>query len=295
VTIPESQLQTWSHQGSIQTSKITHESIRTALKNKDSVIKNLDFEIYLQGSYKNSTNIRGDSDVDVVVQLNSTFQGDTSLLSAEDRERYQETFPDADYHWSDFRSDVLDTLKSYYGPDVIREGNKSVKINKTSSRLPADVVVALQHNLYTSFPLVGEPKYIEGIVFYTRSGSRKIVNYPKVHYEFGVHKNSNTNSNFKPAVRMFKNARNYAEQESGQSTPSYFLECLIFNVPNSNFETNLATTFYNVILWLYDADLVGLDCQNKIIPLFGDSSDQWSVENARLFIDAIINLWNNWS
>ena len=77
--IPESQLETWSHQGAVTTAKQTHESIRKAL---DPYIwpTGVKYEVYLQGSYKNTTNIRGDSDVDVVAQLNSTFQRDLSEL-----------------------------------------------------------------------------------------------------------------------------------------------------------------------------------------------------------------------
>lgn len=37
--------------------------------------------IYLQGSYANSTNIKEDSDVDIVVECNSIFLSDTSALS----------------------------------------------------------------------------------------------------------------------------------------------------------------------------------------------------------------------
>jgi tRNA nucleotidyltransferase (CCA-adding enzyme) len=78
--IPESQLQTWSHQGAVTTAKTTHESIRNALAANTSPIRDKSYEVYLQGSYKNTTNIRGDSDVDVVAQLNSTFQDDLSAL-----------------------------------------------------------------------------------------------------------------------------------------------------------------------------------------------------------------------
>ena len=75
--IPESQLKTWSHRGAVRTAKQTHESIRKALEayNWPSEAQ---YEVYLQGSYKNYTNIRGDSDVDVVVQLNSTFSHNLS-------------------------------------------------------------------------------------------------------------------------------------------------------------------------------------------------------------------------
>jgi tRNA nucleotidyltransferase (CCA-adding enzyme) len=81
--IPES-----PHQGATKTAQATHESIRSALTTASgSLVKDKDITMYLQGSYKNSTNIRGDSDVDLVVLLNSTFLYDTSGLTADERKR----------------------------------------------------------------------------------------------------------------------------------------------------------------------------------------------------------------
>ena len=78
MAIPESQLETWSHQGAITTAKATADSIKNALNSYINRPDGVEFEIYLQGSYKNDTNIRGDSDVDVVAQLNSTFYNNLS-------------------------------------------------------------------------------------------------------------------------------------------------------------------------------------------------------------------------
>ena len=90
--IPESQLETWSHQGAITTANATHESIRNAL-NSYEFPDGVDFEVYLQGSYKNDTNIRGDMDVDLAVQINSTFYSNLSeeqkrnlYINAEERD-----------------------------------------------------------------------------------------------------------------------------------------------------------------------------------------------------------------
>jgi tRNA nucleotidyltransferase (CCA-adding enzyme) len=74
--IPQSQLEIWAKQGATVTAKSTHESIRNALAHERSLIKDRigsSVKIYLQGSYKNDTNIRADSDVDVVVELTTTF------------------------------------------------------------------------------------------------------------------------------------------------------------------------------------------------------------------------------
>ena len=90
--IPESQLETWSRQGATTTAVSTHESIRKALSADTSLITYQDYDSYLQGSYRNSTNIRGDSDVDVVVQLNSVFNSNVSALTADEISAYNRTY-----------------------------------------------------------------------------------------------------------------------------------------------------------------------------------------------------------
>jgi len=73
LVIPTEQLNRWSNQGAQETAIITHTQIQKVLNSDSSKIRGKDFEIFLQGSYKNDTNIRGDSDVDIVVMLKDTF------------------------------------------------------------------------------------------------------------------------------------------------------------------------------------------------------------------------------
>jgi tRNA nucleotidyltransferase (CCA-adding enzyme) len=161
--IPESQLETWSRQGAVTTAKQTHESVRNALEAYDWP-SDVQYEVYLQGSYKNDTNIRGDSDVDVVVQLNSTFFHNLS----EDQKR-QFGFRDASYGWQEFRRDVLNGLRNYYGSERVREGRKSLKVQ--TPYLPADVVVCLQYRKYPDRPR-SEDNFVEGMTFWVPSENR---------------------------------------------------------------------------------------------------------------------------
>src|SRR5690348_706208 len=141
--IPESQLETWSHQGAVTTASATYRSIQTALTANSSPIREKNYEVYLQGSYKNDTNIRGDSDVDVVVQLNSTFGYDLSALPEEQKRQFQVSYPtNATYLWEDLRADVLRALRAYYGAASITEGNKSLKLASAPGRLAADIIPA---------------------------------------------------------------------------------------------------------------------------------------------------------
>jgi len=298
MSIPEAQLETWSHQGSIRTSKITADRIKDVLKS-DVVLQNRDFELYLQGSYKNDTNIRGDSDVDVVVQLNDTFGMDLTRLDEEDKRLFHQAYPPPTYQWREFREDVLNALRESYGNENIIEGNKSIKIQQISGYLPADVIVCLHYRKYLYFETVSNQSYIDGIKFYTLNEEKVINNYPKEHYRNGVEKNSasHTNSWFKPMVRVFKNARTYLVDKdilTKEQTPSYFIECLIYNAPDRTFGDSYQNSYRNILTWLNQAALPSFNCINKQQKLFGDTPEQWDIPAAQLMIATWIKLWNEW-
>jgi len=283
MVIPELKLETWSHQGAVTMAKATADSIKSVLNNYKDWSKDVDFEVYIQGSYRNDTNIRGDSDVDIIAQLNSTFY---SNLSEEQRKHLGLSL--ASYGWKEFRKDVLRALKNYYGQSLITEGDKSLKVKSNNWRLPADVVICLQYRNYKS---VNINDFIEGMCFWSLSDNRQIINYPKIHYDNGVWKNKNTNKCYKPLVRIFKNIRSYI---SGDSTPSYFLECMLYNIPKDKFGPNYQVTFCNIVNWLNGASLENFICQNGQLKLFGNTPEQWDLGKAKEFINNVIYLWNNW-
>lgn len=299
--IPESQLETWSHPGAVTTAKLTHESIRNALAANNSPIRAMDYEVYLQGSYKNDTHIRSDSDVDVVVQLNSTFGYDLSALPGDQAQSFRGTYPvTAVYRWEHFRPDVLTALRRYYGAGAVTEGNKSLKLKAGSGRLAADVIPAIHFRKYQYFYGQNVTGLIDGIQFENLPDRRTVVNFPKPHYDNGVTKNSKgrTDGRYKPTVRMFKNARTYLVGQgiiSENLAPSYFLECLLYNVPDPNFGNSLQENFIAVFNWLWSAARAdSLVCQNGQSGLFGNTPEQWDAGKAKELLEALLELWNNW-
>ena len=280
--IPESQLEIWAKQGAITTAKSTADSIKNALISYDGWASGVDFDVHLQGSYRNDTNIRGDSDVDVVAQLDSTFY---SNLSEDQKGILGLTH--SVYNLPDFRAEVLKILKNYYGQDQITEGNKSIKIKANNGRLPVDVVVCAQYRRYKN---VNSFDYVEGMTFWTRDDNRQVINYSKMHYDNGVSKHKNSNQWYKPVVRLFKNSRSSIP---GNMTPSYFLECLLYNVPSSNFNTSYQTAFCSTVNWLNKTNFDNFVCQNDQLKLFGPTPEQWDMDKAKSFIQNLIFLWNN--
>ena len=93
---------------------------------------------------------------------------------------------------------------------------------------------------------------------------------------------------------MFKAARNRLVEKkvlTKDDAPSYFIECLLYNVPNGLFSAKLAPTYTGIIDWLKTAKLKDFECQNGQVPLFGPRPEQWSQKKARAFIKALRELW----
>jgi hypothetical protein len=300
--IPKSQLNTWSHRGALENAKNTHKSIRNALDEYQDWPEDIEYDVYLQGSYKNHTNIRRDSDVDLVVQLNSTFNKDISALSHQEVALYEQAYDDATYLWSDFRRDVLRALQGYYGQDIVGEGKKTLKLKPHTGLLPADIVVCEQFRKYIQFWGKDRLQFVEGMTFYVPNEARWIVNYPKQHYDNCKNKRESTKGLFKPFVRIFKNIRTYLIDNNVINkglAPSYFLECLIYNVPGESFQSSgLDNVFTNILTYLSEDlnsnNYLDYICANDITLLFGNEPDLWSISNARTLVSELINLWNNW-
>lgn len=290
--IPESRLSRWSHHGPQDASIKTHETIRKVLA-AHSWPSGMTYDFFLQGSYRNNTNISGDSDVDVMLELNSIFQYDESSLSQSDRNRLAKSFEPPKYDWNDFRREALKALTNGFGGGFVSQGNKSIKLKANRTRLAADIVVCMEHRKFTSHDL-----YEKGVTFYALQDKRWILNYPKQHYDNGADKSKRTGDRYKQTVRMFKNARNHLASNnliSSNFAPSYFLECLLYNVPDSAFQLGFQDTYCSVVNWMSQSDLARLVCQNEQMYLFGSSPQQWSLNDAKALVNQFITLWHNWS
>lgn len=296
--VPEYQLETWCNPGASVTSAQAYASIRAALTAPNSGLTYANPEVFLQGSYRSSTNVYADSDVDIVVVHNTSFRRDLSLLPAIQAQAYNGYFVDAIHGVTDHKAEVLRALQRYYSAANVKLGNKSIKVTVPNGRI-VDVIPALEYRKYLRFAGTTDQNYITGISFDDASGNM-IVNYPKQHIANGEAKNAanRTNGRYKQTVRMFKNARGCALDRrllGGDVTPSYFVECLLYNVPDSLIVANRQQAFSNV--WRYLWEQIQPDsavCQNEQLPLFGTSSQQWPLNNAFLFLQALQRLWNEW-
>jgi hypothetical protein len=293
LAIPEGQLEAWSHQGGTSSSARAYASVGTAISSS-SALSYRRPDVYLQGSYRNDTNIRGDSDVDIVVHSDATFFFDVTRLSEAEAVAVK-SLPAATYTWDQLRLDVLNALVDYFGARKVVDGNKCITVRDPgSSGISADVVPAFTHRLYLPNPT----RSVEGIAFFTQRDRQRIVSFPRQHYERGVEKQKATSNEYKPTIRMFKNVRSHLVDTGvlpEDSAPSYFVECLIFNAANAMF---VAETWQDQFVQVYNfidgADISRFLCANGIIPLFGSAQEQWNVESAQLFLWNVKTLWNGW-
>jgi len=92
MAIPEKQLETWSHQGAGPGSRDTYATVKRALEAPDTKYVGRKFEVFLQGSYGNDTNIYGESDVDVVIRMDDVYYYEIGSLDAEGESRFRAQF-----------------------------------------------------------------------------------------------------------------------------------------------------------------------------------------------------------
>lgn len=294
--IPESQLVTWSHQGSVVQSANTYGSIKAILADRSAIYASQGCDIFLQGSYGNDTNIYSDSDVDIVIATTSIYYPDLSRLNANELSAYNAARSGAGYTYGEFRKQVISQLKLKLAPSV-QPGNKAIFIEKSGARRDADVVPVALHRRYYSYSSYNPNDYTEGVFFRCTDGT-EIVDFPKQHSANCTQKHQATNSWFKPTVRILKNMRN-SMISRGRLTddvaPSYFLEGMLYNVPNEIFGGSYADTVINALNWIYKSDRTKLVCANEMYFLLHPTSPvTWREEKLNLFLAAVASYWTTW-
>lgn len=290
--ISEDKLNTWAIQGSVAQSSSTYNGIKETLESPRAPYSGKSFEVFLQGSYGNSTNIQTDSDVDIVIKLESTFYYDTSDVPVDRRQSITSSISPATYDISDFRREVLSWLSENYG-GAVSDGNKAIAIAGSGNRRDADVLVCADHRDYF-INSSGLPTYHEGIAFWPKTGG-KVVNYPKQHRANCTSKHQSTSHRFKPVVRILKNYRNDLTDRfrlGRNKAPSYFLEGLLYNVSGNRFHYTYQQTMNSFVEWLRDVPAHGLVCANEIHALVRSGhSVCWDSDDFEEYRRAIIQDW----
>jgi hypothetical protein len=204
-----------------------------------SALSGHEVRVILQGSYRNNTNVRQESDVDVCVCCIDTFYSDFEFADYGKREA---KVVDSTYSYAQFKSDVQLALERKFGKGGVTRGNKCFDVHENTYRVHADVVAAFSYRVYLkrSFnSLLGN--YVEdylkppGTKFFSDTGAQ-VINWPEQQYSNGVAKNERTGGRFKAIVRSLKSLKYEMEEkriEEARPISSFLVESLIYNVQDA--------------------------------------------------------------
>lgn len=294
MAVPESQLETWSHQGSVAQSRDTYATVKNVLDDTNSPYYLKNFHIRLQGSYANDTNVYRDSDVDVIIRLDSTFYHDAPKLPADEYRIFERKYSGtAAYGLPEFKAEVANWLRQNFGK--IDVGQKAIFIPGGGNRRDCDVLPCARFKHYYQIT-ENDESFADGICFFLRDGTR-IVNFPVQHSENCTAKHKATNQWFKPMVRVYKNMRNHLVDRNilqDGVAPSYFIEGMLWNVPSEKFHSSFDSTFVETFNYVFGADRSLFKCANGIHSLLGTTLVNWPARNCQTYLDVLRRLWTNW-
>jgi len=226
----ESTFESWAKPPG-QTEREKMENAERAVKTsveKSTALEGHNITVFPQGSYRNRTSVRQDSDVDICVLCTDTFY--FGLPNGMTREQFGLNSP-ATYQDAQFRSDLDSTLRSHFGASAVSAGNKAWDIHENSYRVDADVVACFEYRDYSR-----DGTYRSGTAVLTRSGTY-IMNFPIQSYECGKAKNEASSRRFRACVRILKRLSGDMQDKGAivTSLPSFLIESLVWNVPNDYF------------------------------------------------------------
>lgn len=264
--------------------------IRNAIKNH-SAFNGVSIQIYAKGSYANNTNVRRDSDVDIVVECHE-------LMYYDYQDGVTASGPKASSYtgkWepSVWRSEVVNALENEFGKrDVDSSGSVAIAVAvKEGSRPSADVVPSFHYRKYWT----GDRRsFSDGSrVYKTTSGY--ITNWPQQQLDNGRAKNDRTGKRYKNFVRALKNVENVLYKGGKiDAVPSYLMECLVWNVADSTLKQGILDTGFRatlIDLWSGLKEGGGYEDwlePNELKYLFR-SSQKWTPEIARQLVK---KAWN---
>lgn len=273
----------------------TLDQVRQSL-NAHEPLKDRPWRIYAKGSYANNTNVRLNFDVDIAVEYYGYFYSDLSFeLEGKDDSAVGVSASTDTYTTAQFKKDILNALTTSYGKESIEAGDIAYRIRNGKTTLPADVVPCWEYRRYDSIKN-GVPQYHQGSRIFTGSG--KIVNnFPAQQLENGTAKNLRTGRRYKRLARALKKlqTRMLQAREIDNELPSYLMECLVYNVPDTMLgQDTYVADMRGVLGTVFNSTLATGDWNdweevNALKYLFR-GHDKWTYEQVHQFADAA---WNH--
>ncbi|MDR7357930.1 nucleotidyltransferase domain-containing protein [Paeniglutamicibacter sulfureus] len=252
----------------------TERMIREAI-NAHPAFQTLSRKVYAKGSYANNTNVRSESDVDVAVECTNIFYYDKTSTDL------GTSITPYSGEWGDpqrLRDELIAALRAKFGSDVDTSGSTAIQVHSSSARVEADVVPCFEYRYYYS-----ASSWVEGARVYKTDGTH-VENYSSRQLTNGRAKNTRTNQAYKKTVRILKRLENAMVADgSHREAPSFFLECLVYNCPDSLFATSTWTATVKDVLTHIYTSLDGAEPAND--------NDRWLEVNETKFLFHTSQKW----
>lgn len=267
----------------------SEKAIKAAIADSPELSKR-NISVFAQGSYRNNTNVRQDSDVDICVLCKDVFYYE--LPSNDSITKEAAAITPASYEYSTFKNEVEAALVSKFGRNMVKRGDKAFDIHENSYRIDADAVPAFAYRDYYR-DNYGRIQFREGVQLRPDSGG-SIENWPEQHYRNGVAKDNATSRRFKSITRIIKRLRNEMEEKNIQeakSVASFLIESLVWNTPNNSFGSSAYfSDIRNVLAHAFNGTLSAEKCDqwtevNGIKYLFR-YAQPWTLRQAHSFLAA---------
>lgn len=243
-------------------------------------------KVFLQGSYKNNTNINSNSDIDIVAQLYTVFM--SNIGNSEDNKKlnfsknfsdyekkcYDESFDSTTKHEL-FKNELFNFLNNNLQKENVSKWSKTIKCKIKNSTFTFDIVPAIEYRFYKEF-INKNTKFIEGNAIYNDKKSQYIINFPKQTYKNSIKKMELTDFFYKRTVRIFKNIMHNDIKDEYLKISSFALESILYNVENNIYKIkNDNERVLKICLWV----------------LFNDNKfNSWKEPNEILLLNGITTL-----
>jgi hypothetical protein len=276
--VTEEQLASWTGPSSTteqEKQERTERMIREAINAHDA-FKGFSFSIYAKGSYANNTNVKFESDVDVVVECREVEYWEEFDSSAGGHP--SGTPYTGEWTPARLRGEVAAALEAKF-PGTVTPGPTAFQVTSSSARVDADVVPCFTYRLYFT-----DGSFREGTKLFKSTGG-SIENYPKLQLENGRAKNTRTNGFYKNTVRILKRLEGVLVGAGlAEEQASYLLECLIYNCPDEYF----MRSSWRAVLRACLADIYNY----TMAPEPTEESERWLEVNGGKFLFAARQKWN---
>ncbi len=258
-------------------------AIRNAIEASEK-LRVRDVSVFAHGSYRNNTNVRKDSDVDIGIFCTNT------LLNKYPPGMNRDDFglSPATYYYEQYKNEVEEALVDYFGRAAVKRGNKAFDVHETSYHVEADVAAFFEHRRYEK-----DGTYLEGVALLTDKEKKRVINWPEQHYRNGTIKNTKTGTRFKSIVRVLKSLSNEITTMGVRAgdVPGFLIECLVWNAPNDDFQHSTYTAdVREVLASLFNNTKTHEACKewgevSELIYLF-HSGQKWTWQQAHSFTSA---------